>query len=308
MVSGVHGLRIFITGIAGFIGSNLADRLISMGHEVSGIDNFLTGRKDNINVDSFAAADIVDREALAVCFERYQPEIVIHCAASYKDPDAWKRDIAINVGGTVNVIEACKDVKKLIYFQTSLCYGAPQEPFIQVGHPINPGTSYAITKTAGERFIVMSGIPFVSFRLANIYGPRNLSGPVPTFYRKIRDQLKCTVVDTRRDFVFIDNLVDIVVQAVEGDQTGIYHISSGGDYSIETMYEAVKAAMKMDGEYELRPRGADDLATLMLSNEDTKKAFKYPAITSLDDGIRKAVEWYDMHEFSETFTHLRGVK
>src|SRR5207244_3821868 len=118
----------------------------------------------------------------------FKPEIVVHAAASYKDPENWKEDVLTNVLGTSNVVkESIKShVKRVIYFQTSLCYGKPQTAPITLEHRVNPESSYAISKTAAEQYIALSGLDFISFRLANVYGPRNISGPLPTFFKRLK--------------------------------------------------------------------------------------------------------------------------
>jgi nucleoside-diphosphate-sugar epimerase len=142
--------------------------------------------------------------------------VVVHAAAAYKDPGDWQEDVASNVVGTVNVVKASEraGVGRLVYFQTALCYGLhPVEQPITLSHPVRPeGSSYAISKTAGEDYIGLSALDFISFRLANAYGPRNLSGPLPTFYHRLTSNKPCFVMDTRRDFIFVDDLVDCVMR------------------------------------------------------------------------------------------------
>ena len=97
---------------------------------------------------------------------------------------------------------------------------------IPLDHPILPGdSSYAISKTASEQYIALSGIDFVSFRLANAYGPRNLSGPLPTFYHRLTNDLKCFVMDTRRDFMYVQDLIDVAMMAVDGKGERGYYSS-----------------------------------------------------------------------------------
>ena len=200
-------MRVLITGIAGFIGSHLADRLLAQGHEVWGIDNLLTGQEGNVADDvAFWEGSIIDGEddALPVVFAEAEPEVVYHAAASYNDPTNIERDMLTNAYGTARVVSECKraGTRRLIYFQTSLCYGlySPPHP-MSVRQQLNPRGSYAVSKTAGEQTIRDSRLDYVSFRLANIYGPRNLTGPIPTFYQRLRTSQSCTVADTRRDFI-----------------------------------------------------------------------------------------------------------
>ena len=159
---------------------------------------------------------IADASLVRQAFGDFQPTHVVHAAASYSDPDNWTEDSLTNVTGTANVVQAAKRgrVQRLIYFQTALCYGLrPLEQPITLTHPIRPGgSSYAISKTAGEYYVLLSGLDAISFRLANAYGPRNLSGPLPTFYHRLTTGKACFVMDTRRDFVFIDDLVEVVLE------------------------------------------------------------------------------------------------
>src|SRR6185436_15395227 len=231
-------MKILITGGAGFIGSHLADRLIAQGHDVCVIDNYATGRRDNLTPHNrlrVIEGTIADKPFVERIFDECRPDQVVHAAASYKDPDNWSEDGLTNCVGTAHVVQAAKrlNVQRLIYFQTALCYGLkPLEQPITLNHPIRAeGSSYAISKTAGEYYVMLSGLDWISFRLANAYGPRNLSGPLPTFYQRLSSNKPCFVMDTRRDFVFIDDLIQVVLMALEGKgQNGTYHISSGSDY------------------------------------------------------------------------------
>src|SRR5579859_5076185 len=223
-------MKVLITGGGGFIGSHLADRLLADGHAVLVIDNYATGRRDNLSpADGLTVieATIADAGAVSAAFAEFGPECVVHAAASYKDPDDWAEDVRTNALGTVNVVKAAQEVavERLIYFQTALCYGTrPLEQPITLDHPIRPDSSYAISKTAGEQYIELSGLDFVSFRLANAYGPRNISGPLPTFFQRLTDGRPCFVMDTRRDFIYVDDLVSVVVRAVvDGIGHGHYH-------------------------------------------------------------------------------------
>ena len=207
-------MRVLITGGAGFIGSHLTDRLLDRGDEVLVIDNYATGRRDNLSPRrglTIVEGSIADQATVADAFRRFGPELVVHAAASYKDPNNWTEDARTNVLGTAHVVQASQaaKVRRLIYFQTALCYGLhPLEQPITLAHPIrSDGSSYAISKTAGEQYVALGGLDFLSFRLANAYGPRNLSGPLPTFYQRLSEGKKCFVMNTRRDFIFIDDLV-----------------------------------------------------------------------------------------------------
>jgi len=312
-------MKVLITGGAGFIGSHLADKLLETGHRVAVIDNYSTGRRDNLAPHpnlSVVEGTIADGAVVDRIFDEFRPEKVVHAAASYKDPENWGEDTVTNALGTVNVVKAAKraGVGRIVYFQTSLCYGLqPLEQPITLKHPYfsggySGGSSYAISKTAGEMYIELSGLDFISFRLANAYGPRNLSGPLPTFFSRLTSGKSCFVMDTRRDFIYVADLVEVVMKALEGmGSRGHYHVSSGSDYSIKELFDATVGALGInpDREVEIRKRGPDDVYTILLDPGKTNRDFGWKTTTPLDAGIRAAVAWYRKYGVSQTFTHLK---
>jgi UDP-glucose 4-epimerase len=307
-------MRVLITGGGGFIGSHLADRLLDAGHEVLIIDNYATGRRDNLSErDGLEIVDatIADAGAVDSAFERFAPTHVVHAAASYKDPDAWGEDVATNALGTANVVKATRaaGLDRLIYFQTALCYGTqPDEQPVTLSHPVRPDSSYAISKTAGEQYIEMGLENFVSFRLANAYGPRNISGPLPTFFQRLTAGKPCFVMDTRRDFIYVGDLIDVVMLALDGAGRGKYHVSSGSDFSIKELFDATTKALdiQLEEDVEVRPRGADDAFTILLDPSRTHADFEgWRVSTPLEEGVAKAIEYYRERGIEQTFTHLK---
>ena len=164
--------------------------------------------------------------------------------------------------------------------------------------------------TAAEQYLELSGAELISFRLANAYGPRNLSGPLPTFYHRLTNGLPCFVMDTRRDFIFVDDLIEVVVKALNGmGSQGYYHISSGTDYSIKELFDGTVKALEiqLDEEVEVRPRSEDDVFTILIDPSKTNQDFDWQASTPLENGIKAAIEWYKEHGITQTFTHLKNV-
>jgi UDP-glucose 4-epimerase len=309
--------RVLVTGGAGFIASHIADRLLERGDEVVVIDNFATARRDTLAPhDRLRLVDgsIADTAATDALFEEYRPEVVVHAAASYKDPADWEEDARTNALGTANVVKASERVgaNRFVYFQTALCYGLhPQEQPITLEHPLDPkDSSYAISKTAGEWYVRLSSLDWISLRLANVYGPRNLSGPLPTFYQRLSDGKSVFVVDTRRDFVFVDDLVAVAMKAVDGVGQGVYHVSSGADVSIKELFDATVAAMghELEEDVEVRPRNPDDAPSILLDPSKTERDFDWAARTPLEEGVAESVRYYRESGVAETFTHLKPIE
>jgi UDP-glucose 4-epimerase len=310
--------RVLVTGGAGFIGSHLVDRLLERGDAVLVIDNFATARRDSLrDHDGLRCeeGDVADARFVNSLFSDFAPDVVVHAAASYKDPTNWREDARTNAVGTANVVKAAQaaSVGRLVYFQTALCYGLrPSAQPIPLTHPLDPsGSSYAISKTAGEWYVRLSELGWISFRLANVYGPRNLSGPLPTFYRRLSEGQPVVVVDTRRDFIFVDDLVAVALEAIDGrGETGIYHVSSGSDVSIKELFDATRAAMgvEFDEPLEVRPRNPDDAPSILLDPTKTERDFGWSARIPLREGVAKAVAYYQQYGVTETFTHLRSLE
>lgn len=308
-------MRVLITGGAGFVGSNLADRLLARGDRVTVIDNFETARRDNLSPNANLAlveGTIADPDLVKRTFDEHRPEVVVHAAASYKDPENWYGDALTNVVGTVNVVRAAERLKvhRLIYLQTALGYGLhPVEQPITLNHPLNPGgSSYAISKTAGEEYIFLSSLDYISFRLANAYGPRNLSGPLPTFYHRLTNDKPVFVMDTRRDFIYVSDLVDVITLAVEGrGHRGPYHVSSGKDYAIKQLFDATIKALGIEMDVEVRPRNPDDVATILLDPSKTEQDFDWQITTPLEVGVAATIDYYRTHGIEQTYTHLKPV-
>jgi UDP-glucose 4-epimerase len=309
--------NVLITGGAGFIASHITDQLLERGDTVAVIDTFATARRDTLpqhaNLTliekSIADTDVVDR-----LFADFEPEVVVHAAAAYKDPEDWDEDARTNALGTANVVQASErhGVRRFVYFQTALCYGLhPQEQPITLSHPLDPAaSSYAISKTAGEWYVRLSSLDWISFRLANVYGPRNLSGPLPTFYQRLTEGKSVFVMDTRRDFVYVDDLISVAMKALDGGgEKGVYHVSSGADVSIKELFDAAVAAMgiELEGEVEVRPRNPDDAPSILLDPSKTERDFDWAARTPLEEGVAKAIEYYSDFGVSETFTHLKSL-
>jgi UDP-glucose 4-epimerase len=306
-------MKIFVTGGSGLVGSTIIDLLLAQGDEVVAIDNFATGRRENLSPHprlQLIEDSIVDTRVVGGLIGDFRPDVVIHTAASYKDPEDWHADALTNCVGSANVARACKDynVGRLIYFQTALCYGIkPLEKPITLDHPINPmNSSYAISKTAGEHYIQLSGVDWITFRLANVVGPRNVSGPLPIFFERLSHGKRCFVTEARRDFVFVHDLARTVLRAVSGTGAGTYHFSSGRDVAVKDLYDAVVRAMKFNDypEPEIRPLGADDAPSILLDPTRTFRDFGGIEFTPLDEIVAATVAYYREYGVQGGYTHL----
>ncbi|WP_295558184.1 NAD-dependent epimerase/dehydratase family protein [uncultured Hyphomicrobium sp.] len=309
--------KVVVTGGLGQIGSHVVELLLARGDKVVAVDNLATGRKEHLTEHpnlTVVLGSIADKAMVDGLFADFKPDAVVHTAASYKDPNDWYNDTLTNVVGGSNVIFAAKENKvgRFVYFQTALCYGVkPLQQPIRLDHPKFPAnSSYAITKTANEDFLAISGLDFVTFRLANVVGPRNVSGPLPIFFQRLRDGKKCFCTKARRDFVFVKDLARYTVKAVDGTGNGTYHFSSGTDIAITTLYDEVVKAMKLNTypEPDIRDLGPDDAPSILLDPSRTFADFGEIEFTPLSQTVQAAVDYYQDFGVHGEYTHLAHEK
>jgi len=308
-------VKVFVTGAAGQVGSHVVDEAIMRGDNVCGIDNFATGRPVHVAKSSnytFVEGSIADSALVNRLITEFRPDVVVHTAAAYKDPDDWITDVETNIRGMVNLVDAARknSVARFVYFQTALVYGVkPEENPVTLQHPRRvDNSSYSISKGAAEDYLTLSGLDYVTFRLANVIGPRNVSGPLPIFYQRLSEGKKCFVTPARRDFVYVGDLVKAVGQAIQGVGHGAYHFSSGGDVPIVDLYNAVVKAMGIRDypEPERRALGPDDAPSILLDPSRTFADFGEINFTPLETTVWNAVKYYQEFGAVQGYTHLKA--
>ena len=307
-------MRILMTGGAGCLGSNLLERYLPQGHDILVIDNFATGHRavvpSGIDRLSVVEGSVADASLVERCFADFAPTHVIHSAAAYKDPSDWGEDARTNITGTINVVRAAEaaKVKRLVNFQTALCYGRPDAVPIPIDAPLRPFTSYGVSKTAGEQYLMMSEMPVISLRLANVTGPRLAIGPIPTFYTRLKAGKSCFCSDTVRDFLDMEDFFSVMDIALQDDApTGVFNVSTGEGKTIKNVYDAVAAYLGMEPpEAPIVPPGDDDVPAVVLDPSATEATLGWRAKIGFDDTIRRMLAWYDAHGVSAIYSHLAG--
>ena len=305
-------MRIVITGGAGCLGSNLIEYWLPKGYVIHVIDNFATGKRavvPEIEGLSLTEGSVADSDLVNQTFRTFQPDIVIHSAAAYKDPADWREDVSTNVIGAINVARAAEvaGVKRMINFQTALCYGRPEQVPIPASHPTRPFTSYGISKTAGEQYLLNAAVPVVSLRIANVTGPRLAIGPIPTFYKRLKAGQSCFCSDTIRDFLDMSDflaLMDLAI--VDGAPTGVFNVSTGEGHRIKDVYEAVADYLRLQPRPEapVVPAGADDVREVVLDPHVTERSFGWRATVPFRDIIARQLQWYDQFGVTDIYSHL----
>jgi len=304
-------MRLLVTGGAGCLGAGIVDHRLAKGDEICVIDNFATSSRSALpaEIDVYEGS-VTDPVLLARVFAMFRPQAVIHAAASYKDPDNWQGDLAVNAGGTLEVVKAARGsgAKRFVNLQTVLCYGRPACLPIRTDAPVAPFTSYGISKVAGEHYVLASGLDAVSLRIGNVTGPRLSIGPIPTFYTRLKAQKSCFCSDTIRDFLDMEDFLTLVDKTlVPGSPQGVFNAGSGKGHRILDVYNAVAAALGIDAPAPtVLPPGADDVAAIVLDPHGTQAAFGWTPVVSFEESIRRMVRWYDKNGVQAIYAHVRA--
>ena len=249
-------MNVLVTGGAGFIGSHLVDLLLDQGHTVTVLDDFSTGRPENLSHVASHSRLRVQRVDVAVDpLTDWFREVdwVFHLAAladivpSIERPREYHR---ANVDGTVAVVEAARlsGVKRFIYAASSSCYGIPDEIPTSESAVIRPQYPYALTKVLGENIVMHWGqvyrLPVVSLRLFNVYGPRSrTSGTYGAVFgvflaQRINGKPFTVVGDgtQTRDFTFVTDVARAFLAAANSRvEQEIFNVGSGGTYSVNRL-------------------------------------------------------------------------
>ena len=297
--------KIIVTGGAGFIGSNLLDKLCLKDDEIVVLDNFSTGRKSNIE-------HLSNKLKLIECDisvpgnwqnEFKNADYVFHLAAladivpSIDYPELY---YASNVNGTFNVIEACRraqNIKKIVYSASSSCYGIPQHVPTNENAEIKPQYPYAMTKYLGEQLVLhwskIYDIPAISLRFFNVYGPRSrTSGTYGAVFgvflaQKLANKPYTVVGDGNqtRDFTYVSDIVDAIIAASNSDARGkIINIGSDNTYKINRLVEL------LGGDVVFVPRRPGEPDCTWADITKAKKILKWTPRITLKDGVKKMIE------------------
>lgn len=307
-------MKILITGGAGCLGSNLIEHYLPQGHEICVIENFATGKREVLPHHpsiTVVEGSIADRDLVQKTFDDFRPTHVIHSAAAYKDPNDWEEDTRTNVIGSINVAKSSAElkVKRVVNLQTSLCYGNPDVLPIPVSHPLRPLSSYAISKTAGEGYLLQSGLNVVSFRLASVIAPRLVVGALPTFYQRLKAGKACFCSDTTRDFMDIEDFFDLVDKALLDDgPQGCYNASTGEGHTIKEIFDLVVEylGIKLSEQPPIIPPGSDDVSAVVLDPTKTYIDFAWKPAINFRESIYKMLTWYDKYGVSEVYSHVKS--
>ncbi len=304
-----------VTGAAGFIGSHLIDALIARGERVRGLDDFSTGRRENIahlrGQFEFTEASLLDRDALARACEGV--EVIFHQAAlpsvprSVQDP---RTSHMTNTDGTFEMLEAVRraGVRRILYAASSSAYGnQPGFPRVETMRP-QPLSPYAVQKLTGEFYLAsysaVFGIETVSLRYFNIFGPRQVadspySGVMAKFILQLQRGERPIIFgdgEQGRDFTYVENVIHANLLASEAPASrvngAVFNVACGERHTLNDTYRLIASLLGMQTEADHGPQRPGDVRDSLASIDAAREGFGYNPVVGFEEGLRRTVEWY----------------
>lgn len=321
-------MKVLITGGAGFIGSNLAEKLVRRGDKVLSYDSYndfydpsikrantaAVRAMDDRGLFSSIEADIRDEKALNAAFSDFQPEVVVHLAAyagvrpSIQNPELY---YDVNLIGSVRLLDAMRnhDVKRMVFASSSSVYGNNKKvPFSEddpVDHPISP---YAATKKSGELLMhtyhALFGMSCACLRFFTVYGPRQRPDlAIAKFIRLIREGQSIDVFGdggSCRDYTFIDDTLNGITKAIdwteEKNRYDVFNLGENHTVSLTEMIETIEKVLGTEAKKNRLPMQPGDVDQTYADVEKAKRVLGYAPKVSFEEGVRRYVKWLDGEE------------
>lgn len=303
-------MKVLVTGGAGFIGSWLVDKLVEKDYEVIVIDDLSMGKRGVVNEKSkFYELDIYDHARLNEVFENEKPEIVFHLAAQTmirKSIENPLYDARVNISGTISVLEACRknNVRRIIYTSTIGRVGEPEYLPVDEKHSLNPCSPYGISKHSAEHYVWMYnrlyGLDYLIFCFGNVYGPRDdpdTKRLVPLFIDMIKKGQTPKIFgdgDHTRDFIYVIDLVDFIVESMEKNpEHKLFHLANGKQVSVNEVFKLLKEISGFENEAEKVEAIKGEVRNIVLDISLAREDLAWNPKTDIRKGIEKTWEWFN---------------
>jgi UDP-glucose 4-epimerase len=302
-------MKILVTGGAGFIGSHVVDAYVAAGHDVAIVDDLSTGKRENVNPRArLYTLDLRDVELSKVLAE-VKPDVVSHHAAKASVRESMVEPVLyadVNISGGVKLLELCRQyrVKKFVYASTGgALYGDPQYLPADEAHPIGPLDPYGVSKAALEYYLPIyhkqHGLAFTTLRYANVYGPRQdpygEAGVVAIFSRRMLVSEQAVINgsgEQERDFVYVGDVAQANVLALDKGDGGTYNIGMGAGTSINELFARLKAITSYPLADVHGPAKAGEVSKVYLKADRARRELGWTPAVDLDTGLRLTVEYF----------------
>jgi UDP-glucose 4-epimerase len=303
-------MRILVTGGAGFIGSNVADRFLADGHEVAVLDDLSSGRRENLPARArFLELSLCDGEGVRHAVAEFRPEIVDHHAAQIdvrRSVDEPVHDASVNILGTLNLLQAAVagGVRKIVYASTGgALYGEGRTLPAGEDHPVNPESPYGVSKHAVEHYLylyrLLHGLDYTVLRYPNVFGPRQdprgEAGVNAIFIGLMSEGKRPTIFgdgEQVRDYLYVGDVVEANALALARGSGEIVNLGWGRGVSVNEIFRELATILGFAGEPVHAPARPGEVRRIYLSAERARQVLGWTPRVGFEEGLRRTVEWY----------------
>lgn len=292
--------KIMVTGGAGFIGSHTVGALIEMGAQVFIIDNLVTGRKENINPKAkFYNINIADPKLEGI-FAKEKPEIVYHFAFNVLVPKSVENPLIDmdSIAGSVNIFKNARKygVKKIIFSSSGFVYGNTKNLPAKETEPIDPISPYVVAKSTVENYLRFFnkayGLPYVIFRFPAVYGPKQVTGAMSDYIRKLAAGKQAEIWGDgkkTRDYLYIDDVIRANILALElsSDHSDpVFNIGTSIETTLYELYEKIAKLLNKKAKPIYLPDRLGEQVRYSLDYSKAKKEFGWEPKYNIDEGLK----------------------
>ena len=300
--------KVLITGGAGFIGSHIVEKLLENNYNVIIIDNLSSGSIENIpNSDTLKFYQLnIEKDDLELVFQKEAPDYVIHLAAQTSVNFSISHpyyDANMNVMASIKLLELCKkyNIKKFITASSAAIYGNPKYLPIDENHPTEPMSQYGLSKLTMEKYIKLSGIPYIIFRFSNAYGPRQKSskesGVVAIYNTAMKNNEPINIYgdgEQIRDFIYVEDIANICIKAINSNvENEIINFSTNKGVSLNQLFKVMKSLYNYTLNANYLPERIGDIKNSILSNDKAYNLLKFTNYTKLEKGLEILANYID---------------
>lgn len=300
--------KVLITGGAGFIGSHIVEKLLENNYNVIIIDNLSSGSIENIpNSDTLKFYQLnIEKDDLELVFQKETPDYVIHLAAQTSVNFSISHpyyDANMNVMASIKLLELCKkyNIRKFITASSAAIYGNPKYLPIDENHPTEPMSQYGLSKLTMEKYIKLSGIPYIIFRFSNAYGPRQKSskesGVVAIFNNAMKNNEPINIYgdgEQIRDFIYVEDIANICIKAINLNvENEIINFSTNKGVSLNQLFKVMKSLYNYTLNANYLPERIGDIKNSILSNDKAYNLLKFTNYTKLEKGLEILANYID---------------
>jgi UDP-glucose 4-epimerase len=295
--------KILVTGGAGFIGSHIVDYLINNGADVFIIDNLCTGKKENLNSKAkFYELNIADLKVIDI-IQKEKPEIIYHFAFNVLVPKSVENPLIDmdSIFGSLNILTAaqkCK-TKKIIFSSSGFVYGNTLDLPVKENAPIDPISPYVVAKCAVENYLEFFNkaydLPYVVFRNAAVYGPRQITGAMADYIRKLKANEQADIWgdgNKTRDYIYIDDVINANILALDLSddfENPVFNLGSGKETTLNELYLKIANILGKKADPIYHPDRPGEQIRYCLDGKKAQKILGWKIKYNLEDGLKKII-------------------